>query len=356
VAAGAGVFAVRLDATGANQPTFQRTVSPGEDVLQAFRADEQHFDVAYYTPGGCSSNPCLVPQHTVCRVPYAGIEPSCLGGADTPGPLDFDDLALLPSFESDTNCLLAARSAKTLEVQLLFGCASKDAANYPPFVLPPMALGAADLAPSVRPVVAPVGVSRGIFFALTAPGQGSVGVLRLNEQGPSVALDTDFGSIESPGYVLRAVGVGLSPTFERKVEALALDFNNNVFAAGETLTNGLRAPFIAKFAYDGGGLDPGFGQGGVVEASLGDDGAWSCLLIDDQRRLIAIGEAKGVPIARRLTPEGALDPSFAGTGEVELPFAAQSCAFDTTGRLVLAGGAVDGGGQGVARATRLRNE
>jgi uncharacterized delta-60 repeat protein len=209
----------------------------------------------------------------------------------------------------------------------------------------------ADPAP---PFVAP----NASLFVPLGDDQGNVGVAKIVRVQGAPALDVTFGG--GTGYVLGAPDALASPI--RVTRAAVADPTGAVYLGGQSRPADVDAtqpptPFLVKFRADGAGLDATFGNNGV--APWLDGGTVSCILVDDQARLLVAGSRVSAsasdPLLARVTPAGTLDPTFGNGGVVALPFEPHRCAFDAAGRVVLAGALNDALGVPTVALARVFN-
>ncbi|MBX9585039.1 MAG: hypothetical protein K2X87_32440 [Gemmataceae bacterium] len=146
----------------------------------------------------------------------------------------------------------------------------------------------------------------------SAGGLNRFAVARLTDAG---TLDPGFGS---GGIAVFHVGAGTNDV----ATGVAVDpADNGVVVGGASKGTGT-FQFAAARLTAAGGLDPAFAGGGVTAFTVrpgADDRAFA-LTLDPARRIILAGSsfvaapASSVAAFARLTPAGALDPTFAGTG------------------------------------------
>jgi uncharacterized delta-60 repeat protein len=147
---------------------------------------------------------------------------------------------------------------------------------------------------------------------------------------PNGHLDKSFGT---GGEVRTLIGSKYGGVVAR---AVAIDSKGRIVVAG---SQGGPGQFFALARYKpNGNLDRSFGENGTLRTSFnGYDGAES-VAIDSQGRIVAAGFAKRDLALARYEPDGSLDPSFGGDGEVTTDFAgraaANSIAIDSQGRIV----------------------
>jgi uncharacterized delta-60 repeat protein len=119
-------------------------------------------------------------------------------------------------------------------------------------------------------------------------------------------------------------------------------------ADGKIVVAGPRRPgsgwALVRYLPDG-RLDPGFGAGGLVLTDFGPgrEDVYA-LAIQRDERIVAAGGARGGPAVARYLPNGRLDPSFGRGGKVSANFgSSDAVAIQPDGKIVLVGGAGDGG-------------
>lgn len=161
-------------------------------------------------------------------------------------------------------------------------------------------------------VVAGVGRRQAVPFANVQ------GLFRITDAG---ALDTTFtGDSENaslvPGQVV--VSIGADPDDVAAAWALTVQSDGKILTGGTT-TNGSSTafvPYVARFDADG-SFDAGFGSGGRAFPTFPDtNGQIDDLAIDSNGRIYASGNTFGtvpqIGVVARLTPSGALDPTYGG--------------------------------------------
>jgi uncharacterized delta-60 repeat protein len=169
----------------------------------------------------------------------------------------------------------------------------------------------------------------------TVVGLWSVGLVSLGLLGGGAAnawaadgqADPSFGS---GGTGLYSVGFGDYHPFALAA-AQALQANGDVVIAGESGDSGGNSDLLVVRLTPSGGLDPSFGDGGVVDLNLQpenvrerDSHATSVAIAADGDIVVG-GEVPdgtfdpGDGVVVRLTPDGELDSSFGQDGEVVLP-------------------------------------
>jgi uncharacterized delta-60 repeat protein len=180
--------------------------------------------------------------------------------------------------------------------------------------------------------------------ATDSSGKGTLGLLveRYNASG---SLDTGFGSGGVVNVLTGQFGDG---------NAVAIQPDGKIVAVG-TANAPTGGTFVAVVRLkSNGSLDPSFGSGGTDVINLGTDSlALAVALQGDAKIVIAGSQAPGLQVPNaliaRLTPNGALDPSFNGTGAYAHQYAqgAASSAFNalalqSDGKIVAAGAAAHG--------------
>ena len=173
---------------------------------------------------------------------------------------------------------------------------------------------------------------------------GTLGMLveRFNANG---TLDTGFGS----GGVARALtgqfGDGYAVAIQPNGQIVAVGTANS--PAGGTLAA------VVRFNSNG-SLDTSFGSGGTDVIDLGTDSLARAVAIQSDGKIVIAGsQAPGLQVPNaliaRLTPTGALDPSFNGIGAYAHQYALgaansvfNALALQSDGKIVAAGAAANG--------------
>lgn len=142
------------------------------------------------------------------------------------------------------------------------------------------------------------------------------------------SLDPSFGS---NGIVRTRWG------FSARINAVGLDSQSRIVAAGETREFGLSADqrILARYKHDG-ALDPAFGVGGIVVPTVDSEGRASALAIQEDGKIV-VGSTRGVARHRE---DGRPDPAFGlgGVGEAGRPsLSVSALAMQRDGRIVAAG-------------------
>jgi uncharacterized delta-60 repeat protein len=124
--------------------------------------------------------------------------------------------------------------------------------------------------------------------------------------------------------------------------SVAIDSRGRIVVAGPS--GGQLA--IARYKQNG-GLDPSFGSDGTVMTEFGGPADVSgSVAIDLLNRIVVVGSSAGDFALARYRPNGTLDPSFGGDGEVMTDFRGSSHASSVVigfhGRIVAAGGTASG--------------
>jgi uncharacterized delta-60 repeat protein len=156
------------------------------------------------------------------------------------------------------------------------------------------------------------------------------------------ALDLGFGV---GGKV--ATGVGF---FDDAAAGVAVQADGKIVAAGRT-SNGTDDDFALARYLANGSLDPSFGTGGLVTTAFGGRDAVGGVVVQADGKILVAGytdAAGGYDFAlARYNPDGSLDPTFDGDGEVVTDFgagadAATALAVQADGKILAAGRASDG--------------
>lgn len=156
---------------------------------------------------------------------------------------------------------------------------------------------------------------------------------------PPGTLDPSFGG---KGFVV----VPVSGTVADQAKSLALDDQGRIVVGGQTSsTNPGNDVYLARYTPEG-TLDTSFAGGVLVLDLNGDHDVQNELVIDAAGRIVAGGQtavASDPAVAlTRLLPSGALDPSFSGDGKLAVQVSTgednmQGLALDQQGRLVFSG-------------------
>ena len=190
-------------------------------------------------------------------------------------------------------------------------------------------------------------VAAGYTISVSSRGDPKFALARYQTDG---SLDPSFGS---DGKVVTNFTSGLD-----YVSGLALDGSGEVVAAGEAGT-GSRHDVAALARYTPAGkLDPSFGGDGKVTTDYGPFGdAAVGVAVDPSTQDVVTAGAIGLGGSNprfaicRYLPGGTLDPAFGGDGKVFTDFGsnqdwANAVALESNGRIVAAGVAGRGGGNG----------
>jgi uncharacterized delta-60 repeat protein len=147
--------------------------------------------------------------------------------------------------------------------------------------------------------------------------------------GPSSASLPVTPSLDQDGQLDPAFGTaGVSqPIFagtNESARTVAIDAQNRILVGGQTTVGSTRQFGIARLLPDG-ALDTSFGTGGIaVVPTPGTESAVEGLAVDGKGRILVAGGSRdntdpSTFVIARLTENGALDTSFAGTGVLLLP-------------------------------------
>lgn len=160
-----------------------------------------------------------------------------------------------------------------------------------------------------------------------------VGVVRYLPDG---APDLEFGT----GGVVRTI-VGERVEFSD----LALQGDGRIVVAATSDTNGASAFTLLRYDTDG-TLDDGFGEGGVVQTTIGRSSTLEAIAVQPDGAIVAAGRARtdsrrAIAVAR-YERDGALDTSFGDDGTILIDDAgaaarADALALQTDGAIVVAG-------------------
>src|SRR5690349_14306949 len=154
-------------------------------------------------------------------------------------------------------------------------------------------------------------------------------------------LDSSFGSAGKVTTDLGGVDV---------IRAIARQPDGKIVAGGIS-TVGTNADFaLARYNADG-SLDPSFGSGGTVRTDFGGtDEIWGIALQADGK-IVAVGRTTANIALARYNPDGSFDAGFGSAGKVvtnlspagnppgQVIDVARGVAIDSSGRIVIAGGA-----------------
>lgn len=206
-------------------------------------------------------------------------------------------------------------------------------------------LGAGSLGHAVA--IQPNGQIVVVGTSTTPDGSATTGIVveRFNTNG---SLDTTFGS----GGVVTALGAQLATG-----QGVAIQANGQILATGSANASGSDgvSPRLAVIRLNtNGALDPGFGSGGVDVLDLGAYSVANAAAVQSNGSIVIVGsQSPGLQVQNaliaRLTPTGALDPSFASGGAAATQYAigAASSGFNAVaiqpnGSIVAAGAATNG--------------
>jgi uncharacterized delta-60 repeat protein/uncharacterized repeat protein (TIGR01451 family) len=182
-------------------------------------------------------------------------------------------------------------------------------------------------------------------IAIDGTGRIVVGGSTLTPWGFTVARYNPDGSLDT------AFGTGGLVTTTARDEAraagLAIDALGRIVLAGYASDDLDVDVMLARYKDDG-SLDASFGTGGVALIDLGGIAQADAVAIDAHGRIVVAGvraAAPGQPVdamVARVTPDGLLDPSFAGTGWAITDFGgfydrARAVAIAANGKIVVAG-------------------
>ena len=123
------------------------------------------------------------------------------------------------------------------------------------------------------------------------------------------APDATFGTV---GQVVTELSSG-----NDEITGIGLQSDGNIVVAGVTTVGGNTVFALARYLGTTGALDPAFGVGGIVTTQVGAGNATArALAIQDDDKIVVVGDAAGRFAIVRYTPGGALDTTFNGTGIV----------------------------------------
>jgi uncharacterized delta-60 repeat protein len=185
-------------------------------------------------------------------------------------------------------------------------------------------------------------------YATDSNGTREFMVVRLNAADGS--FDSSFGT---DGKVFKQLGSG-SPTAASVIQAIALQADGKIVVGGGAVDgSGLESAVVARLNGSDGSFDSSFGTGGV-SATSGPGAMESAetvsLAVQPNGKIVAGNSAENFVQFQvmRLTPGGALDPSFGGgSGKVTRQFGTGTTAFTDMNRSMLTltpdGGIIAGG-------------
>ena len=197
--------------------------------------------------------------------------------------------------------------------------------------------------------------------AVAIQSNGKIVIAGEHVQVPSLHFDFGLLRFQPNGDLDPSFGSGGTlttpfPTGDSQALAVALDRQGRIVAAGGVGQPGHSAFALARYLDDG-GLDPGFGDFGLVTTPLGDGAAAAeALAIQPNGRIMGAGlDASGRFALVRYRPDGLLDNSFGDSGIVGTPIGSSAVAFglDTrsSARIVAAGTTTTGKQSDFALAT-----
>jgi uncharacterized delta-60 repeat protein len=122
------------------------------------------------------------------------------------------------------------------------------------------------------------------------------------------SLDTSFGV---GGIVITSIGTS------SVVNALAIQPDTNIIAAGATITDGLGSFALARYLSDG-SLDASFGTGGIVTTAVGSNQntAIYAVALQVDGKIVVAGTDNSTFVLTRYLVNGSLDTSFGVDGIV----------------------------------------
>ncbi|SDU08886.1 choice-of-anchor U domain-containing protein [Halopseudomonas salegens] len=163
-------------------------------------------------------------------------------------------------------------------------------------------------------------------------------VTALSAQAAPIELDPAFGNNG-------VASVAVDPSAGDEAQAIALDSNGNIVAAGYISAPG-NAFAISRFTADG-SLDTTFGSSGIVvnDLTTRPDGAYAVDIDASDNIIVAgrsnVGMGTGDFTLLKYTPAGVLDTSFGTNGVVTTSFSTSATPYaigrDSNQRIILAG-------------------
>jgi len=170
-------------------------------------------------------------------------------------------------------------------------------------------------------------------------GQGVIALVRYNPDG---SLDTNFGI---GGSVRTAI-----PSVSAVGSAIAVQADGKILVAGSTFNAGVTGIALARYNTDGTLDTAGFGGGqGFVSAAIGVGTANDvvALVLQGTDIVVAGTTSDGNFVMKRYDSAGTLDTTFGNAGtattDVGLTATTPAIALQTTGMIILAGGALPAG-------------
>jgi uncharacterized delta-60 repeat protein len=145
--------------------------------------------------------------------------------------------------------------------------------------------------------------------------------LTVTVRGPAGSLDTSFAT---QGIANTAIGTG-----EDYAQAMAVQADGRIVVAGSTATNQGTDIALVRYQRDG-ALDTTFGNGGKVVTSVGSgsDEAYAIALQADGKIVVAGGSSQGASgidfVLLRYNADGSLDAGFGTGGKVTTSFGNQT--------------------------------
>lgn len=122
------------------------------------------------------------------------------------------------------------------------------------------------------------------------------------------SLDTAFNSGGAiPGIVTSAIGN------RANANALAIQSNGQIVAAGMAVINGPAQFCVARYNTDG-SSDTSFGTNGVVTTAVGTNDQIFAVTLDSSGNIVVAGSSNGAVALARYTTAGVLDTSFNSSG------------------------------------------
>jgi uncharacterized delta-60 repeat protein len=178
----------------------------------------------------------------------------------------------------------------------------------------------------------------GTELAVAGTGYGGLGgsrftVARLTQTG---ALDPGFAG----GTLLRLGFAGSTASYAQAVAVGTQSSGSIALLGWHELREQTGNVALARWSASGAPHDFPGGSDGKLELDLGGTERIRDGLVTPDNRLLVAGERDGALLVARLTPDGALDPTFAGTGFVvvhwDQPSSAAAVALDCEDRVVVA--------------------